>query len=46
MKEMEKYKTDIVWLQEVRWDGEGRVNKQILSLWYVGEGKQGQRGTF
>jgi Reverse transcriptase (RNA-dependent DNA polymerase)/Endonuclease/Exonuclease/phosphatase family len=43
--EMERYKIGILALQEVRWSGEGRIDKEKYSMLYGGEDKQGKNGT-
>ena len=45
-KEMMKYETDIIGLQEIQWQGQGRVDKLNYTLLYSGsEEKTGKLGT-
>lgn len=44
-REMNRYKVDILALQEIRWKGQGRVDKKTYTIYYSGEMKQGQNGT-
>src|SRR5699024_5620917 len=44
-REMLAYKIKILALQELRWAGEGRIDKEKYTLLYAGEEKQGRNGT-
>ena len=45
-KEMTKYKIDIIALQEIQWQGEGRIDKPDYTLLYSeSEEKTGQLGS-
>ena len=43
--ETEKSGTSIMAIQEVRWGGQGQINKQKFSFLYSGEDKQGKNGV-
>lgn len=43
--ELKRYKVDIAGLQEIRWSGEGKIDKGEYEIWYAGEKKQGYGGT-
>lgn len=44
-KEMNKYKMEIIALQEIRWKEEGKIDKENYTMFYGGEPKQGRNGT-
>lgn len=44
-KEMKQYKIKILALQEIRWEGEGRMDVDEYTLFYGGENKRGKNGT-
>ena len=44
-EELLKYDLDITALQEMRWQGYGRINKPKYILLYSGEDKQGEEGV-
>ncbi|KAK4881093.1 hypothetical protein RN001_004412 [Aquatica leii] len=44
-RQIERYKISILALHEIRWVGEGRVDKAKYSIFYGGNEKQGQHGT-
>ncbi|XP_046408461.1 craniofacial development protein 2-like [Ischnura elegans] len=44
--EMQKYRIDVIGLQEIRWQGQGRINKKEYTLLYSGpENRTGRYGT-
>jgi len=44
-RELGAYSVDITGLQEIRWSGQGKIDKQKYAIWYAGEEKQGYGGT-
>lgn len=44
-RQMKIYEIEVLALQEIRWAGEGRIDKETYSLWYGGGSKRGQYGT-
>ncbi|KAI4459498.1 endonuclease/exonuclease/phosphatase superfamily [Holotrichia oblita] len=42
--EMKRYKIDITCLQEIRWSGQGKIEKKEYEMWYSGEDRKGYRG--
>jgi exonuclease III len=44
-EEAERYKTDVVALQEIRWKGKGSIRKVKFTLHYSGSDRQGNRGV-
>jgi len=44
--ETERYKMDVVALQEIRWKGKGLIRKSKFNIYYSGnEDRQGNRGV-
>jgi exonuclease III len=43
--EVERYKMDVVALQEIRWKGKGSITKVEFTLHYSGNDRQGNRGV-
>lgn len=44
-REMLRYRLGVLALQEIRWGGEGRIDKERYTFFYGGESKQGENGT-
>jgi len=44
-EEVERYKMDVVALQEIRWKGKGSIRKVKFTLHYSGNDRQGNRGV-
>ena len=44
-KVLEEYNIGILALQEIRWKGEGKLDREKYTLFYGGEDKQGSNGT-
>lgn len=44
-KEVDRYKTDLMTLQEIIWKGMGSVEKKEYMLYYAGGNKQGRNET-
>ena len=44
-REMLRYRIGVLALQEIRWGGEGRIDKERYTFFYGGESKQGENGT-
>lgn len=44
-REMKRYNIEILALQEIRWSGQGAVDKKEYTLYYSGNEKQGRNGT-
>lgn len=44
-RELTKYGISIAALQEIRWGGQGEINKKDFKMLYSGEKKQGHKGT-
>jgi len=44
-EEVERYKMDVVALQEIRWQGKGSIRKVKFTLHYSGNDRQGNRGV-
>lgn len=44
--EMEKYKIDIIALQEVRWEKQRQIDSKHFTMVYSGEEKQGRNGYY
>ncbi|KAK4881770.1 hypothetical protein RN001_005089 [Aquatica leii] len=42
---LEKYKIDIIAIQELRWAEEGEINKSNYTIFWSGGKKQGNNGT-
>lgn len=40
-KQLKQYKADIAGIQETRWGGYGKIEKEDYTVWCVGEEKQG-----
>lgn len=43
--ELQRYKIDIAALQEIRWEGQGRLDKKGFTMLYSGGKRQGQQGV-